>query len=56
MDASNGNIYGPGEPVPEGVELTEIEKEQYDALRKVRQRDVEDAMRRIQQRQSNPGR
>jgi len=56
MNVENGNIYGPSDPVPEGVELTEIEKDQYDALREMRQRDVEEAMRRIEQRQGNPGR
>ena len=56
MDPNTGNIYGPDDPRPEGVELTEIEKDQYDSLVAFRKKDVEEAGRRIDQRKANPGR
>ena len=56
MNVDNGNIYGPDDAVPDGVELTEIDKEQFDSLRASRKADVEEAQRRIEQRQTNPGR
>ncbi len=56
MERVTGNIYGPDDEKPEGVELIEIERDYYEALRAERQRDVEEAIRRVAQRQTNPGR
>ena len=59
MNTENGNIYGPGDPVPEGVELTEIDKSHFDALKAERVKDIAEAMRRQAQgprSQGNPGR
>ena len=56
MQADTGNVYGPDDVKPEGVDLIEIEKAMYDALVAERQKDVEAALRASANKQKNPGR
>ena len=46
MNLETGNIYGPDDPVPDGVFLKEIDPDFFAELRATRQKDIEEAERR----------
>ena len=46
MDVRNGNLYRPDDDVPDDAVLLELERAEYEALIKMRQEDVEGALKR----------